>query len=107
MNTLMIITYVFIGLCLLWALVMLTWLYLTDLFTNRKEKRARTHAARLQWLENMSNYYDGDADEAIEDMIDKPGYEWLKDYRGCSCPTLWLDHGAQSCVCGYEDRMNA
>lgn len=81
MNTLMIITYVSIGLCLLWALVMLTWLYLTDLFTNRKEKRDRTHAARLQWLEDMSNYYGGDADEAIEDMIDKPGYEWLKDYK--------------------------
>ena len=81
MNTLMTITYVSIGLCLLWALVMLTWLYLTDLFTNRKEKRDRIHAARLQWLEDMCNYYDGDADEAIEDMIDKPGYEWLKDYK--------------------------
>jgi hypothetical protein len=29
----------------------------------------------------MSNYYGGDADEAIEDMVDKPGYEWLKDYK--------------------------
>ena len=108
MNTEEIMIYVAIGLLYVLAVGMIISLVSDAIITDRKKDRTlRTHAAREQWIEDMSNYYGGDADEAIEDMVDKPGYEWLKVYRGCSCPTLWLDHGAESCVCGYEDRMNA
>jgi len=82
MNTEEIMIYVAIGLLYVLAVGMIISLVSDAIITDRKKDHTlRIHAARLQWLEDMSNYYDGDADEAIEDMVDKPGYEWLKDYK--------------------------
>jgi len=81
MNTEEIIVYVAIGLLYVFTVTSIIIAVRHAIITDKKVEHARIHAARLQWLEDMSNYYDGDADEAIEDMIDKPGYEWLKDYK--------------------------
>jgi vacuolar-type H+-ATPase subunit I/STV1 len=82
MNTEEIIVYVAIGLLYVFTVGMIISLVSDAIITDRKKDHTlRIHAARLQWLEDMSNYYDGDVDEAIEDMVDKPGYEWLKDYK--------------------------
>ena len=51
------------------------------IYTEWRDKRDLVHATRMQWIEDMYNYYDGDADEALEEMANQPGYGWLKKYK--------------------------
>ena len=51
------------------------------LYTEWREKRARLHAERMKFIEDMYNYYDGDATDALDELANQPGYGWLKKYK--------------------------